>query len=260
MAGTSAPPKKSATLNAFFAPRASKKVAAPAALKRASEESTSSTEAVVPAPKKSKVDADAPMAPPPATKTEETPPKATDDGAPAWAASGAVPYDAVARTFAKIEDTTKRLEITGLVRDLLLDVIAHAPADLEATLFLLCNKVAPAFENLEMGIGDSLLQKAVANAFGRTVRVVKDEYERVGDLGIVAEDARKKQKFLSFGAKPKPLAAARVLATSVRRRRHTYAPVRSKENVRHPRAGTARSARSAAPNRWTRRSGKCRSS
>jgi len=96
---------------------------------------------------------------------------------------------------------------------LLTEVIAFAPKDLESVLFLLCNKVAPAFDNLEMGIGDSLLQKAVAAAFGKDVKRVKEAYEQAGDLGTVAEGARRKQKFIGFGAKPKALQAAKVLAT-----------------------------------------------
>ena len=185
--------KKSATLNAFFAPKkTSKGGATPSAPKRPSEE----------APK----DATVAKKPKPAAKTEAP---ATTDGQ--W--TGAVPYAAVAASFQRIEATTKRLEIQAIVCELLEAVIARAPNDLEAILFLLCNKVAPAFENLEMGIGDSLLQKAIARAFGKEVKKVKSEYETEGDLGLVAEDARKKQRFLGFGSKPKPLQAAHVLKT-----------------------------------------------
>ncbi|KAH8062795.1 DNA ligase [Aureococcus anophagefferens] len=254
----------SATLKAFFAPKKSK-----AAPKRASEESTSSTEAkdvAAPAAKKSKPEPAAPagrlrrpdraaseasdddelMAAAPAA-AKAAPAEAPAAAAPAAAApaaakpaaeaakpkekqapvfanrarrrqrrptgrAGCVPYAAIAAVFEKIEATTKRLEIQGHVRDLLGQVMRHAPGDLTACVFLLCNKVAPAFENLEMGIGDSLLMKAVAHAFGKNAKHVKGEYEKQGDLGIVAEDARKKQKTLSFGAKPKPLLAAKVLA------------------------------------------------
>ena len=251
----------SATLKAFFAPKKSK-----AAPKRASEESTSSTEAkdvAAPAAKKSKPEpaepagrlrrpdraaseasdddelmaaapaaakaapAEAPAAAKPAAakpaaeaakpKEKQAPVFANpgakaSPAAPDWADAGCVPYAAIAAVFEKIEATTKRLEIQGHVRDLLGQVMRHAPGDLTACVFLLCNKVAPAFENLEMGIGDSLLMKAVAHAFGKNAKHVKGEYEKQGDLGIVAEDARKKQKTLSFGAKPKPLLAAKVLA------------------------------------------------
>ena len=37
-----------------------------------------------------------------------------------------------------------------------------SPQDLEATLFLACNKVAPPHANVQLGIGDAILMKAIA--------------------------------------------------------------------------------------------------
>ncbi|KAH8056706.1 DNA ligase [Aureococcus anophagefferens] len=251
---------ESATLKAFFAPKKSK-----AAPKRASEESTSSTEAkdvAAPAAKKSKPEPAAPAgrlrrpdrgvrgvgrrrahgaapaaakaapaeapaaaapaaAAPAAAKPAAEAAKPKEKQAPVFAnpgagvASGAdwaarAACAAIAAVFEKIEATTKRLEIQGHVRDLLGQVMRHAPGDLTACVFLLCNKVAPAFENLEMGIGDSLLMKAVAHAFGKNAKHVKGEYE--SRATSASSPKRKKQKTLSFGAKPKPLLAAKVLA------------------------------------------------
>ena len=173
----------SATLKAFFAPKKSK-----AAPKRASEESTSSTEAkdvAAPAAKKSKPEpaepagrlrrpdraaseasdddelmaaapaaakaapAEAPAAPAAAKPAEETakpkekqapvfanPGAKASPAAPDWADAGCVPYAAIAAVFEKIEATTKRLEIQGHVRDLLGQVMRHAPGDLTACVFL----------------------------------------------------------------------------------------------------------------------------
>ena len=131
------PQKKSATLQAFFKPKPTqKKKAETPAVKRPSEEpSKDATAAKKPKP-----------APAPAAKAE---PATNADGQ--W--TGQVPYAAVAATFSRIEATTKRLEIQAIVCELLEQTIARAPNDLEAILFLLCNKVAPAFDNLEMGIG-----------------------------------------------------------------------------------------------------------
>ena len=155
------PQKKSATLQAFFKPKPTqKKKAETPAVKRPSEDTSDATAAKKPKP--------APVA-----KAE---PATNADGQ--W--TGQVPYAAVAATFSRIEATTKRLEIQAIVCELLEQTIARAPNDLEAILFLLCNKVAPAFDNLEMGIGDSLLQKAIARAFGKEVKNVKSAYEREG--------------------------------------------------------------------------------
>jgi DNA ligase-1 len=64
---------------------------------------------------------------------------------------------------------------------------------------------------MELGIGDSLLVKAVAVATGRKPEGVKEDYAKEGDLGIVALNSRTSQKTISFAAKPKPLLAKEVL-------------------------------------------------
>ena len=45
-------------------------------------------------------------------------------------------------------------------------IIAVSPAALHAAVCLTTNKIAPAYEGLELGIGDSIMIKAVAETCG----------------------------------------------------------------------------------------------
>jgi DNA ligase-1 len=48
-------------------------------------------------------------------------------------------------------------------------------------------QVCPEYENVELGIGESLLIKAIAEVTGRTTQKIKNELAEVGDLGKVAK-------------------------------------------------------------------------
>ena len=56
-----------------------------------------------------------------------------------------------------------------------------------AHTYTLFPQVGPAYEGLELGVGESLLIKAIAGTTGRTVQHIKADKLEKGDLGIVAE-------------------------------------------------------------------------
>ena len=51
--------------------------------------------------------------------------------------------------------------------NLLRSVIALSPNDLLPCVYLCLNKLAPAYEGIELGIGDHVLMKAVAESTGK---------------------------------------------------------------------------------------------
>ena len=63
-------------------------------------------------------------------------------------------------------------------------------------MYLLTNKVAPDYDTLELGIGDTVLFKALAEATGCTVAKLKLEFQTKGDIGLVAEANRCNQKLI----------------------------------------------------------------
>ena len=128
-----------------------------------------------------------------------------------WNAGEIVPYSVLVEAFTAIEATTKRLEITAILVKLFRSVIALTPDDLIPTVYLTCNKLAPEYAGVEIGLGDSLLQKALQNSMGSNIKHIKKKYEELGDLGKVALLLAKGKRSL-FGYKTKPLTIRNVLA------------------------------------------------
>jgi len=128
-----------------------------------------------------------------------------------WKKGCSVPYAALCHAFLQIEEVTGRLQIQDILTKLFRLIILRHPEDLYDIIYLASNSVAPAYECIELGIGDSLLIKAIGEASGTNNAMIKQRYEQEGDLGTVAQMAKGKQKTLSFGFKPKPLLAKEVL-------------------------------------------------
>ncbi|NWY08034.1 DNLI1 ligase, partial [Nothoprocta ornata] len=102
-----------------------------------------------------------------------------------------------------------RLKNIETLSNFLRSVIALSPRDLLACVYLCLNRLGPAYEGLELGVGESLLAKAVAQATGRQLEQVKSEAQEKGDLGLVAESSRGRQRTV---VAPAPLSAPGVLA------------------------------------------------
>jgi hypothetical protein len=74
-------------------------------------------------------------------------------------------------------------------------------SDLYTLIYLASNSVAPQHDNVELGVGDSILIKAIGEASGTNPQMIKKKYETDGDLGTVAQTSKGKQKTLMFGSK-----------------------------------------------------------
>ncbi|KAF2667698.1 ATP-dependent DNA ligase [Microthyrium microscopicum] len=124
------------------------------------------------------------------------------DPYPDWKAGDPVPYAALCTTYHKIEMTTKRLEIVALCSLFLRQVLRLTPEDLLPTVLLMINKLAAEYTGIELGIGESLIMKAIGESTGRTLAIVKADQKEIGDLGLVAVKSRSNQRTMF---KPKPL-------------------------------------------------------
>ena len=67
--------------------------------------------------------------------------------------------------------------MTDIVCNLLRTVMHAAPEDLVLVVYLSANRIAPAHVGLELGIGDASIIKALAEAYGRTEKQIKNQYK-----------------------------------------------------------------------------------
>lgn len=79
-----------------------------------------------------------------------------------------------------IAEESGRIVITDIVCNLMRTVIHATPEDLVPVVYLSANRIAPAHEGLELGIGDASIIKALAEACGRTESQIKNQYKVIG--------------------------------------------------------------------------------
>jgi len=105
-------------------------------------------------------------------------------------------YAVIADAYEKIEATTKRLEMT----DLLVDLLKNTPKDIIAkVVYLTQGKIYPDFVGLEIGVAEKLAIKALAQASGREDIELLQLLSTIGDIGEVAEEVMKKKKQVTLG-------------------------------------------------------------
>jgi DNA ligase N terminus len=70
-----------------------------------------------------------------------------------------------------------RLKSIEILSNFLRSVIALTPDDLLQCIYLCLNRIAPAYEGMELGIGETVLMKAIAEATGRIVNGFHDKFQ-----------------------------------------------------------------------------------
>jgi len=96
-----------------------------------------------------------------------------------WEKDKPVPFLFLCLAFDMINEESGRIVITDIVCNLLRTVIHATPEDLVPVVYLSANRIAPAHEGLELGIGDASIIKALAEACGRTEQQIKIQYKVV---------------------------------------------------------------------------------
>ncbi|KAK6149484.1 hypothetical protein DH2020_017009 [Rehmannia glutinosa] len=128
-----------------------------------------------------------------------------------WGEGERVPFMFVAKALDAIKIETGRIAMTEIACNLLRTVMETTPDDLLPVVYLLATRIAPAHEGLELGIGDALITKALAETFGTTQEHLNKKYKELAkDLGLVAKAIRSSQRLMR---KPEALTVLKVFDT-----------------------------------------------
>lgn len=93
-------------------------------------------------------------------------------------------FQDLATFFERLEATSKRLEMFGILADLFRRT---APDDIAPIIYMSQGRLLPAFHGLEIGMSDKLLTRALAEASRKTPEEVLAHFKETGDLGTTAE-------------------------------------------------------------------------
>lgn len=108
-------------------------------------------------------------------------------------------YAIIADAYEKIEATTKRLEMT----DLLVDLLKNTPKEIiDKVVYLTQGKIYPDFVGLEIGVAEKLAIKALARASGRSESEIEEDLKTSGDIGETAQKLIAKKKQVTFFQQP----------------------------------------------------------
>ncbi|KAJ0117469.1 DNA ligase 1 [Diaporthe amygdali] len=133
----------------------------------------------------------------------------------AWAAEGGnASYALLTRCFVIVGGTTKRIKTVDALVNCVRLLIEADPASLLPAVWLATNSISPPYISLELGLGGSAISKALKQVCGLDGRALKTIYDKYGDPGDVAFEAKKKQSFTL--RKPKPLTIRAVYESLVK--------------------------------------------
>ena len=108
-------------------------------------------------------------------------------------------FSHLADTFAMMENTTKRLELTQYLVKLFKktppEVISHVT-------YLLQGKLRPNYEGIELGVADKIALKAISKSAGIPLKRIEKEYQESGDLGHAASKILQQKTQTTFLVEP----------------------------------------------------------
>ncbi|ESQ28710.1 hypothetical protein EUTSA_v10018010mg [Eutrema salsugineum] len=127
-----------------------------------------------------------------------------------WRDGQPAPYIHLVRTFASVEAEKGKIKAMSMLCNMFRSLMALSPEDVLPAVYLCTNKIAADHENIELNIGGSMISSALEEACGISRATIREMYNRLGDLGDVAQLCRQTQKLL---VPPPPLLVRDVFST-----------------------------------------------
>ncbi|WWD05838.1 hypothetical protein V865_003921 [Kwoniella europaea PYCC6329] len=113
-----------------------------------------------------------------------------------------LPYSILVGVYVQVSSTRSRLLIVRVLTNFLHLLLKVSPIDLPPSLYLLSNHLLPNYIPCELGVGSQILNKAVMSVSGLQPRDLKKLWDKWGDPGDVAFEAKNNLRTL---VKPSPL-------------------------------------------------------
>ena len=106
-------------------------------------------------------------------------------------------FSVLSDSLEKMESTTKRIELTDILVELLKN--NHASI-ISKVIYLIQGKIRPNFEGVELGIAEKLVIRAISKSSGITTKKIEDDYNDGGDLGKTGANILRQKTQTTFTA------------------------------------------------------------
>ena len=106
-------------------------------------------------------------------------------------------FSIITEIFERMESTTKRIELTNL----LVELLKKTPKKIiPNAVYLLQGIIRPNFEGVELGVAEKLAIRAISKSSGLSIKKIEDDYKKCGDLGLTASNILKLKTQTTFTA------------------------------------------------------------
>jgi len=104
-------------------------------------------------------------------------------------------FSIIAEMFEKMENTSKRIELTNI----LVELLKKTPKKIiPNVVYLLQGILRPNFEGVELGVAEKLAIRSISKSSGLSIKKIEDDYKNCGNLGLTASNILKLKTQTTF--------------------------------------------------------------